>query len=143
MHDWIAVPVFECGDLWLASGQVEAVSTHDLGPGGHEVPDELILVIVLGVDLGVAAQHRVGAEHQIRPGRGPLDLVGLAVADLVQVVAWAENASRLADATPNAARAGRVAIKFIVILLSSWTVSYRYPDTGTAHEAMRKMLNWE
>lgn len=36
--------------------QIETVGVHHLGPGGDEVADELFLVVVLGVDLGVGAQ---------------------------------------------------------------------------------------
>jgi hypothetical protein len=42
--------------------QVEAVKVHYLGPSGDEVFDELLLVIVGGVDLGESAELGVGAE---------------------------------------------------------------------------------
>jgi hypothetical protein len=67
--------------------EVEAIGVHDLGPGGDEVVDELLLIVVLRIDLGIGAQDRVRAEHQIHACRRPLDLAGLAVADLVEVVA--------------------------------------------------------
>jgi len=38
------------------SGQIESVGVHDLGPSSHEVVDELLAVVVLGIDLGVGAQ---------------------------------------------------------------------------------------
>jgi seryl-tRNA synthetase len=41
------------------------------GPGGDEVVHELLAVVVLRVDLGIGAQHRVGAEHQVHPGGRP------------------------------------------------------------------------
>ncbi len=41
------------------SGQVEPVRVHDLGPGRHEIVDELLLGILAGIDLGHRAQHRV------------------------------------------------------------------------------------
>ena len=45
--------------------QVEAVQFHDLDPGGDEVPVELLLVALLGIDLGHGAQNGVGAEDQV------------------------------------------------------------------------------
>jgi hypothetical protein len=79
------------GRVSPASGlaEIEAIGVHDLGPGGDEVVDELLLVVVLGVDLGIGAQDGVGAEHQVDAGRRPLDLAGLAVADLVGCRRWA------------------------------------------------------
>src|SRR5690606_28256637 len=62
---------------------VETVVVHDLGPGSDKVLNELLTVIVLGVHLCVGTQDGVGAEHQVYAACGPLDLVGLAVTDLV------------------------------------------------------------
>ncbi len=42
---------------------------------------------MLGIDLGVGAQHRVGAKHQINPGGSPLHRAALAIHDLVAVAA--------------------------------------------------------
>jgi len=37
--------------------QIEAVSVHELRPGGNEVLHELLLVVILGINLGIGAQH--------------------------------------------------------------------------------------
>jgi poly-gamma-glutamate capsule biosynthesis protein CapA/YwtB (metallophosphatase superfamily) len=70
------VTMTAAGTLALASGQIEAIRVHHLGPGRDEVLHELFPVVVLRIDLGVGAQDRVRAEHQIDPGRRPLDLAG-------------------------------------------------------------------
>src|SRR4051794_25759158 len=44
------------------SGEVEAVEVHDLVPRRHEVPHELLLRVVGGVDLGEGTELRVRAE---------------------------------------------------------------------------------
>ena len=35
--------------------QIESVSVHDLRPGGNEVVYKLLLVVILGIDLGIGA----------------------------------------------------------------------------------------
>lgn len=47
------------GDVCQTSGQIEAVSVHDLRPGGNEVLNELLLVVILRINLGVGAQDGV------------------------------------------------------------------------------------
>ncbi len=42
---------------------------------------------MLGIDLGVGTQHRVGAKHQVNPGGGPLHRAALTIHDLVAVAA--------------------------------------------------------
>ncbi len=59
--------------------EVEAVQVHDLGPGGDEGVDELLLRVGCGVDLGEGAELGVGAEDQVDTGGCPLDLTGGAV----------------------------------------------------------------
>ena len=66
--------------------QVEPVVVHDLDPRRDEVLHELPLVVVLRVDLGQSAQHRVRAEHKVIGGRGPLLFARGPVAALVDVL---------------------------------------------------------
>jgi hypothetical protein len=66
----------------VPSEQIETVAVHDLHPGGDEVFDESLLGIVLRIDLGDRAQHRVRSEDQIVGRRRPLELAGGAVAAL-------------------------------------------------------------
>lgn len=40
-------------------GEVKPVRVHHLGPGRDEVLDELLVVVVLGVDFGIGAQDGV------------------------------------------------------------------------------------
>src|SRR5262249_36231714 len=56
------------------SGQVEPVEVHDLVPRGNEVADELLRRVVARVDLGDRTELGVGAEDQVEPGAGPLQL---------------------------------------------------------------------
>jgi hypothetical protein len=65
--------------------EIETVCVHDLAPSGDEVADKLLLIVILGIDLGIGSQDRVGAKDQIDPGGGPFDLAGLAIANLVQI----------------------------------------------------------
>jgi len=39
--------------------QIEPICVHDLHPGVHEVVDELLLVVILGIDLCIRAEDRV------------------------------------------------------------------------------------
>ena len=43
----------------VLSHQIKSICVHHLVPGGDEVVDEFFVVVVLGVDLGVGAQHGV------------------------------------------------------------------------------------
>ena len=70
----------------FASGDVEPVRVHDLVPRGHEVGDELRLIVVLRVNLGVGPELRVGTEHEVHAGGRPLDVTGRAVAHLEGVL---------------------------------------------------------
>ena len=66
-----APPVAKSVRIWKAAArslgasgrdgfvQVKPVCVHDLCPGGDEITDELLLVIVLGVNLGVGPENRV------------------------------------------------------------------------------------
>ncbi len=67
----------------LLLGEVEAVELHDLGPGGDEVLEGLLLGVGARVDFREGAELRVGAEDEVHRGRGPLHLVGLAVRRMV------------------------------------------------------------
>ena len=40
-------------------GEIKPVGVHHLGPGRDEVLDELLVVVVLGVDFGIGAQDGV------------------------------------------------------------------------------------
>ena len=72
--------------------QVEAVGVHHLGPGRDEVADELLLVALLGIDLGGRAQLAVRPEDQVGPGRAPLLLLAAAVvADELLVAALVDH----------------------------------------------------
>ena len=39
--------------------QIKAICVHDLGPGGHEVVDEFLTIIILRINFGNGTQHRV------------------------------------------------------------------------------------
>ena len=45
--------------------EVKAIEIHHLGPGGHEVVDELLLRIVAGVDFRNGPKLRVRTEDEI------------------------------------------------------------------------------
>ena len=75
------------GPFFRRSSQIEAIRVHHLRPGGNEVVYKLLLVVILGIDLGIGAQHGVGAENQIDAGCGPFDCTGLAITDFVQILA--------------------------------------------------------
>ncbi len=67
--------------------QVVAIRVHHLGPGGDEILDELLRVVVLRIDLGIGAQHGVGTEDEIHAARRPLHRARLAIHDVVAVLA--------------------------------------------------------
>src|SRR5215831_21230960 len=60
-------------------GQVESIEVHDLVPRGHEVAHELLLRVVARVDLGDRPELGVGAEDQVEPAAGPLQLARPAI----------------------------------------------------------------
>lgn len=39
--------------LQVRSGKIETIQVHDLGPGTDEVLDELLLIVILGIELGI------------------------------------------------------------------------------------------
>src|SRR5438128_12260893 len=49
----------------LRSREVVAIQVHHLGPGSHEVPDELRLRVRASVDLRQGPELGVRAEHEI------------------------------------------------------------------------------
>src|SRR5829696_1554017 len=53
------------------SVEVEAIEVHDLVPGGHEVPHELLLPVVRCVDLRDASELGVRTEDEVDGGGGP------------------------------------------------------------------------
>ena len=73
--------------------KVEAVKVHDLVPDSNKVPDELVLGVRAGVDLGGRAELRVRADDKIGASGGPL-LVGLAVDTLEGLAALVGRAPR-------------------------------------------------
>ena len=46
---------YTCGRLGRMA-EIEPIRIHDLRPSRHEVADELVLIVVLGVDFGIGAQ---------------------------------------------------------------------------------------
>src|SRR5499427_5730799 len=68
------------------SGQVEAVEVHDLVPRGNEVAHELLLRVVARVDLRDRPELGVGAEDQVEPAAGPLQLARPAITALEGVL---------------------------------------------------------
>src|ERR1700730_13154979 len=66
------------------SGEVEAIKVHYLGPRRHEVFHKLLLGVRARIDFSKGTQLRVRTEDQVYAGSGPLDLVRLPVASLVQ-----------------------------------------------------------
>jgi len=64
------------------SDKVETVGIHDLAPGRHEIPRELLLRIVLPVDFCNRAELRVGTEYEVDAGGGPLQFARCAVASI-------------------------------------------------------------
>lgn len=73
--------------------KVEAVKVHDLVPDSNKVPDELVLGVRAGVDLGGRAELRVRADDKIGASGSPL-LVGLAVDTLEGLAALVGRAPR-------------------------------------------------
>lgn len=55
------------------SGQLEAVEVHDSVPRRNEVPLELWLRIVVGVELRDSSELEMRAKDQVDGGPGPLD----------------------------------------------------------------------
>src|SRR5215831_17649026 len=75
------------GPAWTPpSRQVEPVEVHDLVPGGHEVAHELPLRVVGRVDLREGPEDGVGAEDQVEPAAGPLQLARPAITALEGVL---------------------------------------------------------
>lgn len=72
----------------LLGDDVEAIGVHDFAPSSHEVVDEFLLVIILGVDFGVSAKNRVRTEDEIDACGHPFDVTGLAIADFVEVATY-------------------------------------------------------
>ena len=72
----------------LLGDDVEAIGVHDFAPSSHEVVDEFLLVIILGVDFGVSAKNRVRTEDEIDAGGHPLDVTRLAIAYFVEVASY-------------------------------------------------------
>src|SRR5579863_3387760 len=69
----------------LATGEVEAVEVHHLGPRPGEVLDELLLPVKRAINLGERPQLSVRAEDEIDARAGPLGLARLPVAALVRL----------------------------------------------------------
>src|SRR5690348_5725244 len=70
----------------LRSGvEIVAVCVHHFGPRGREVLRELLLRVRAAIDLRDRSELRVRAEDQIDARAGPLQLIRLAVAALVDV----------------------------------------------------------
>src|SRR6266404_2705646 len=65
-------------------GKVEAIKIHHLVPSSHEVTHERLLRVVASIDFREGAQLRVRTEDQVYAGAGPLDLVCLPVAPLIE-----------------------------------------------------------
>ncbi|CAG9942539.1 unnamed protein product [Clonostachys rosea f. rosea IK726] len=66
--------------------EVEPVEVHDLGPGGDEVVDQLLLAAGAGVHLGQGAELGLRAEDEVEAGGGPLLGARLAVGALEDVL---------------------------------------------------------
>lgn len=66
--------------------QIETIEIHHLGPRRDEVPHELLLRIIRGVDLRDRPQFRVRAEDQIDGARRPFQLAGLSVVAFVEAL---------------------------------------------------------
>src|ERR1019366_883436 len=64
----------------VPSDEVESIEIHDLVPRGDEVPHELVLCVVGGVDLRERTELGVRTEEQIDAGAGPLARVRAATA---------------------------------------------------------------
>ena len=60
--------------LPLASGHLEAIEVHHLGPRRHEVFHKLLLRVARRIDFREGPQLRVRTEDQVDAGAGPLDL---------------------------------------------------------------------
>src|SRR5690348_12841261 len=57
-----------------ASGEVEAIEVHDLGPRGDEVLHKRLLRVVTCIDFRDRPELGVRAENEVGTGGGPLDL---------------------------------------------------------------------
>ena len=82
---WVRL-LFQPGEL----REVEPVEIHHLGPGGHEVVDELGLRVRGAVDFRKGAELGVGAEDEIDAGAGPFQFSGLPVAAFEGVLGLVE-----------------------------------------------------